>query len=75
MRQGRFASRTWMRVAAMLLAGTAMATSSAFISARSMALFLTLPYGKFAHAAYRSAALLEWSVERRQPSKVRLTEV
>jgi citrate/tricarballylate utilization protein len=39
-----------------------------------MALFLTLPYGKFAHAVYRAAALLKWAVERRQPSKVRLTE-
>jgi len=39
-----------------------------------MALFLTLPYGKFAHAVYRGAALLKWSVERRQPSKVRLTD-
>jgi citrate/tricarballylate utilization protein len=33
-----------------------------------MALFLTLPYGKFAHAVYRSAALLKWSIERRQPN-------
>lgn len=32
-----------------------------------MALFLTLPYGKFAHGVYRAAALLKWSVERRQP--------
>ena len=37
-----------------------------------MALFLTLPYGKFAHAIYRSAALLKWSIERRQPSSLRL---
>jgi citrate/tricarballylate utilization protein len=33
-----------------------------------MALFLTLPYGKFAHGVYRSAALLRHAVERRQPS-------
>jgi citrate/tricarballylate utilization protein len=39
-----------------------------------MALFLTLPYGKFAHGIYRSAALLKWAIERRQPSEVRLTE-
>ena len=39
-----------------------------------MALFLTLPYGKFAHAAYRGAALLKWSIERRQPSKLQLRE-
>ena len=39
-----------------------------------MALFATLPYGKFAHGIYRSAALLKWSVERRQPSKLQLTD-
>ena len=39
-----------------------------------MALFLTLPYGKFAHAVYRCAALLKWSIERRQPSRVHLPE-
>jgi len=33
-----------------------------------MALFLTLPYGKFAHGIYRSAALLKWAVEKRRPS-------
>ena len=32
-----------------------------------MALFLTLPYGKFAHGIYRSAALLRHAVERKQP--------
>jgi citrate/tricarballylate utilization protein len=37
-----------------------------------MALFLTLPYGKFAHAVYRVAALLKFQVERRQPGKLRL---
>ena len=37
-----------------------------------MGLFLTLPYGKFAHGAYRAAALLKWSIERRQPSRTRL---
>jgi len=38
-----------------------------------MALFLTLPYGKFAHGIYRCAALLKWSIERRQPNGTRLT--
>jgi citrate/tricarballylate utilization protein len=38
-----------------------------------MALFLTLPYGKFAHGIYRSAALLKWAVEKRQPGR-RLVE-
>lgn len=35
-----------------------------------MALFLTLPYGKFAHGIYRSAALLKWNIEKRQASKL-----
>jgi citrate/tricarballylate utilization protein len=35
-----------------------------------MALFATLPYGKFAHGVFRSAALLRWAVERRQPSPI-----
>jgi len=39
-----------------------------------MALFLTLPYGKFAHAVYRVAALLKWSIERRQPSNLQLSD-
>lgn len=33
-----------------------------------MGLFLTLPYGKFAHGIYRCAALLKWSIEKRRPS-------
>jgi citrate/tricarballylate utilization protein len=37
-----------------------------------MALFLTLPYGKFAHAVYRCAALLKWAIERRQPDRLRI---
>ena len=37
-----------------------------------MALFLTFPYGKFAHGFYRSAALLKWSIEKRQPNKLSL---
>jgi citrate/tricarballylate utilization protein len=39
-----------------------------------MALFLTMPYGKFAHAAYRAAALLKWSIERRKPSNLMLSD-
>jgi citrate/tricarballylate utilization protein len=38
-----------------------------------MALFATLPYGKFAHGVYRSAALLKWTIERRQPLRIKLT--
>jgi len=37
-----------------------------------MALFLTLPYGKFAHGIFRSAALLKWAIERRQPNRLQL---
>jgi citrate/tricarballylate utilization protein len=37
-----------------------------------MALFLTLPYGKFAHAAYRAAALLKYNIEKRLPSTIAL---
>ena len=37
-----------------------------------MALFLTLPYGKFAHGIYRSAALLKWAIEKRQPDPLKL---
>ena len=32
-----------------------------------MALFLTLPYGKFVHGVYRFAALVRFHVERRRP--------
>jgi citrate/tricarballylate utilization protein len=32
-----------------------------------LALFLTLPYGKFVHALYRVAALVRFHVERRRP--------
>lgn len=37
-----------------------------------MALFLTLPYGKFAHGFYRCAALLKWAIEKRMPNKLGL---
>ena len=37
-----------------------------------MALFATLPYGKFAHGVYRCAALLKWTVERREPTRLKL---
>jgi citrate/tricarballylate utilization protein len=37
-----------------------------------MALFATLPYGKFAHGLYRSAALLKWAIEKRQPLSLKL---
>jgi citrate/tricarballylate utilization protein len=37
-----------------------------------MALFVTLAYGKFAHGIYRTAALLRYAVEKRQPSTLAL---
>jgi citrate/tricarballylate utilization protein len=37
-----------------------------------MALFATLPYGKFAHAIFRAASLLRYAVEKRQPSSLAL---
>ena len=37
-----------------------------------MALFLTLPYGKFAHGPYRCAALVKYAIEKRQPDRLRL---
>ncbi|HVF64316.1 MAG TPA: tricarballylate utilization 4Fe-4S protein TcuB [Casimicrobiaceae bacterium] len=39
-----------------------------------MALFLTLPYGKFVHALYRFAALLRFHRELRRPSQVSRSE-
>jgi citrate/tricarballylate utilization protein len=39
-----------------------------------MALFLTVPYGKFAHGVFRGAALLKWAIEKRQPSQLRLSD-
>jgi citrate/tricarballylate utilization protein len=32
-----------------------------------MALFVTLPYSKFAHGVFRTAALLKWAIEGRKP--------
>ncbi|MBH1962943.1 MAG: tricarballylate utilization 4Fe-4S protein TcuB [Comamonadaceae bacterium] len=37
-----------------------------------MALFLTMPYGKFAHGIFRSAALVRNAVEKRQPNTLGL---
>ncbi len=37
-----------------------------------MALFITMPYGKFAHGIYRVAAMLRYAVERRQPNRLGL---
>ncbi len=37
-----------------------------------MALFLTLPYGKFAHGIFRSAALFKYAIEKRLPNRLGL---
>jgi citrate/tricarballylate utilization protein len=37
-----------------------------------MALFITLPYGKFAHGIYRAAALVRYATEKRRPNPVAL---
>ena len=39
-----------------------------------LALFVTMPYGKFAHGAYRVAALLRYAIERREPDRLKLGE-
>ena len=43
--------------------GTMLVVHLAFV----MTLFLTMPYGKFVHGIYRSAALLKWSLENSRP--------
>ena len=37
-----------------------------------LALFVTLPYGKFAHGVYRTAALLKWAIEKRRPVRLEI---
>jgi citrate/tricarballylate utilization protein len=37
-----------------------------------MALFITLPYSKFAHGIYRTASMLRHAVEQRQPNRLGL---
>ncbi len=50
----------------------AMALLLALHLACVMALFLTLPYSKFAHGIYRAAALLKWAIEKRRPNPLQL---
>jgi citrate/tricarballylate utilization protein len=37
-----------------------------------LALFVTMPYGKFAHAVFRGVALLKYTIEKRQPNRLAL---
>ena len=37
-----------------------------------LAFFVLLPYGKFVHGLYRSAALLKYAIERRRPNRLQL---
>jgi citrate/tricarballylate utilization protein len=53
--------------------GPAMALLLCLHLGAVMALFLTLPYGKFAHGFYRLAALLRHNVERRLPNPIGLS--
>jgi len=62
-------------LALMLLKGTpAVALALCIHLGAVMALFATMPYGKFGHGLYRAAALLKWSIEKRRPSRLQLAE-
>jgi citrate/tricarballylate utilization protein len=50
--------------------GVALPTLLAIHLGVVMALFATLPYGKFAHGIFRTAALLRFAVEKRQPNPI-----
>lgn len=50
----------------------ALAVALCLHLAAVMALFVTLPYGKFAHGVFRTASLLRHAVEKRQPNPVGL---
>jgi len=52
--------------------GESMAALLAIHLGIVLALFATLPYGKFAHGIFRSAALLKFNIEKRLPSRLAL---
>jgi citrate/tricarballylate utilization protein len=39
-----------------------------------MAMFIMLPYSKFAHGTFRSAALLKYAIEKRQPNRLQVKD-
>jgi citrate/tricarballylate utilization protein len=39
-----------------------------------MAFFITMPFGKFAHGFYRTAALLKFAIEKRKPLSLGLAQ-
>jgi citrate/tricarballylate utilization protein len=54
----------------MLLASRETAAMGVLLAAHLgvvMALFITLPYGKFVHAVYHFAALVRYHLERKRP--------
>ena len=51
---------------ALLALGLALAIHLGLV----MAFFLTMPYSKFAHGIFRSAALLKYAIETRQPNPI-----
>ena len=53
--------------------GDAMAALLAVHLGIVLALFATLPYGKFAHGFYRGAALLKFNIEKRLPNRLGLS--
>ena len=55
----------WRDTAAM---GTLLAVHLGVV----LALFLTLPYGKFAHGVFRCAALFKHAIEKRLPGRLQL---
>jgi citrate/tricarballylate utilization protein len=61
-------------VLALARTSAAMPLLLALHLASVMALFATLPYGKFAHGVYRAAALLKWAIEKRQPTRIDISE-
>jgi len=59
---------------ALLRSSAAMPLLLSLHLATVLALFVTLPYGKFAHGVYRGAALLKWAIEKRQPARLDVGE-